>query len=182
LRISKRGEQGQGRCPDEVMASTRARGPHQFRTRNKTNGDESPTKSMKPTDIPPLITVWLQVRVLPGPPMKSDASQGFDFGFPEAPKLSPQKQFSFVLAWCVIRCQWQPRRRTVCVCDPRRISEQADVHHPPCLYHRPVADRACRTRRVLTAAPDRRRDGESASDVASQYRCRRWHSVPPTPR
>jgi len=23
---------------------------------------------------------------------------------------------------------------------------------------------------------------QSASDVASQYRCRRWHSVPPTPR
>jgi protein-disulfide isomerase len=29
----------------------------------------------------------------------------------------------------------------VCV-DQRRISEQADVQHPPRLYHRPVADRA----------------------------------------
>src|ERR1700730_13362011 len=41
----------------------------------------------------------------------------------------------------------------------RRILEWAVVHHPPRLYHRPVADRACRSRRVLTAAPDCRRDG-----------------------
>jgi hypothetical protein len=37
--------------------------------------------------------------------------------------------------------------------DQRRISEQADVHHPPRLYHRPVDDRACRISRVLTATP-----------------------------
>jgi hypothetical protein len=49
---------------------------HQFRTRNelikaqrtRSNPNETAVKSTKLIDIPPLITVWLQVRVLPGPP------------------------------------------------------------------------------------------------------------------
>jgi len=53
------------------------RGPHQFRTRNelieqqqtRSNLDESAGKSTKLIDIPSLITVWLQVRALPGPPL-----------------------------------------------------------------------------------------------------------------
>jgi hypothetical protein len=48
--------------------------PHQFRTRNaptkarrrRSNSSEKTAKSTNPIDIPPLITVWLQVRVLPG--------------------------------------------------------------------------------------------------------------------
>ena len=51
--------------------------PHQFRTRNdltktkrtRSNSRESIGKSTKLTVILPLITVWLQVRVLPGPPI-----------------------------------------------------------------------------------------------------------------
>jgi hypothetical protein len=50
--------------------------PHQFRTRNNPNkpkrtrpkSNENQVKSTKLIDILPLITVWLQVRVLPGPP------------------------------------------------------------------------------------------------------------------
>jgi hypothetical protein len=50
--------------------------PHQFRTRNdliktqrtRSNAHETAVKSTKLIDILPLITVWLQVRVLPGPP------------------------------------------------------------------------------------------------------------------
>src|SRR5215213_8320646 len=50
--------------------------PHQFRTRNapteaqrtRSNRDKNTATSTKPIVIPPLITVWLQVRVLPGPP------------------------------------------------------------------------------------------------------------------
>ena len=49
--------------------------PHQFRTRNdlveaqriRTAGIEKEGKSTKSAIILPLITVWLQVRVLPGP-------------------------------------------------------------------------------------------------------------------
>ncbi|QQO35869.1 hypothetical protein JJC00_09990 [Bradyrhizobium diazoefficiens] len=49
---------------------------HQFRTRNdfiksqrtRSISDEKAAKSTIATDIPSLITVWLQVRVLPGPP------------------------------------------------------------------------------------------------------------------
>src|SRR5947208_13916025 len=45
----------------------------QFRTRNdlietqrtRSNADRNAAKSTKPTDIPPLITAWLQARVLP---------------------------------------------------------------------------------------------------------------------
>ena len=56
------------------------REPHQFRTRNvldkatrtQSISNENSTKSIKPTLILPLITVWLQVRVLPGPPMRSN--------------------------------------------------------------------------------------------------------------
>jgi len=52
------------------------RGPLQFRTRNdlteaqrtRSNRGENALKSTKLIDILPLITVWLQVRVLPGPP------------------------------------------------------------------------------------------------------------------
>jgi hypothetical protein len=36
------------------------------RTLSKSN--KTAAKSTNPTIIPPLITVWLQVRVLPGPP------------------------------------------------------------------------------------------------------------------
>jgi hypothetical protein len=51
-------------------------GPHQFRTRNdlnkpqrtQPNSNENVEESTKPTIVLPLITVWLQVRVLPGPP------------------------------------------------------------------------------------------------------------------
>jgi hypothetical protein len=54
-----------------MRASTPA---HQFRTRNgliesqqtRSIRNENAAKSTKPTIIPPLITVWLQVRVLPG--------------------------------------------------------------------------------------------------------------------
>jgi hypothetical protein len=49
---------------------------------------------------------------LPGPPVKSIAClvRVTASAFSEAPQLSPQKRLSFVLAWCVIRCQWQPRQ------------------------------------------------------------------------
>jgi hypothetical protein len=63
--------------------STDGHGTHQFRARNgliktqrtRSNSNENVAKSTKLTDILPLITVWLQVRVLPGPPKKSDAYQ-----------------------------------------------------------------------------------------------------------
>jgi hypothetical protein len=50
--------------------------PHQFRTRNnlirtqrtRSKSNKTAAKSTKLIDILPLITVWLQVRVLPGPP------------------------------------------------------------------------------------------------------------------
>ncbi len=50
--------------------------PHQIRTRNdaieahrtRSKSNRSTAKSTKATNILPLITVWLQVRVLPGPP------------------------------------------------------------------------------------------------------------------
>ena len=53
-----------------------SRHPHQFRTRNnlietqrtRSRSNKSTVKSTKLIDILPLITVWLQVRVLPGPP------------------------------------------------------------------------------------------------------------------
>ena len=53
--------------------------PHQFRTRNdvaetrqtRSNSNEVAAKSANPTIILALITVWLQVRVLPSPPNKS---------------------------------------------------------------------------------------------------------------
>jgi len=54
-------------------------GLHQFRTRNgltetqqtRSNSSKTAGRSTKPIFILPLITVWLQVRVLPGPPMKT---------------------------------------------------------------------------------------------------------------
>ena len=61
-----------------VRQAPRAIGPlHRFRTRNDlakmqrtpSNANENAAKSTKPIDIPLLITVWLQVRILPGPPM-----------------------------------------------------------------------------------------------------------------
>jgi hypothetical protein len=50
--------------------------PHQFRTRNyliktqrtRSKANKAAANSTKLIDFPPLITVWLQVRVLPGPP------------------------------------------------------------------------------------------------------------------
>jgi hypothetical protein len=67
-------------CRQTVFARSalpcdRARRPNQFRTRNgvaearqrRPSKDEKAGKSADPTDILPLITVWLQVRVLPGP-------------------------------------------------------------------------------------------------------------------
>jgi hypothetical protein len=58
---------------------------HQFRTRNdliktqrtRSNSNENAAKSTKLIHILPLITVWLQVRVLPGPPaFAREASEG----------------------------------------------------------------------------------------------------------
>jgi hypothetical protein len=59
-----------------LVSATAAQAPHQFRTRNdvtktqqmRSNRNENAVKSTKSIDILPLITVWLQVRVLPGPP------------------------------------------------------------------------------------------------------------------
>jgi hypothetical protein len=56
-----------------------AGGPHQFRTRNNLNEpqqtrskrNKNAAKSTNLIDILSLITVWLQVRVLPGPPVIS---------------------------------------------------------------------------------------------------------------
>jgi hypothetical protein len=61
--------------------------PHQFRTRNNPNkpkrtrskSNENQVKSTKLIDILPLITVWLQVRVLPGPPANQWLSCFFHF-------------------------------------------------------------------------------------------------------
>jgi hypothetical protein len=57
-------------------------GAHQFRTRNDlirtqqthSNLNENAAKSAKLIDFRSLITVWLQVRALPGPPAKSMAN------------------------------------------------------------------------------------------------------------
>src|SRR5215831_4989753 len=57
--------------------------PHQFRTRNdltkpqrtRSNRNENPAKSMIVFVVLPLITVWLQVRVLPGPPANQSLSR-----------------------------------------------------------------------------------------------------------
>jgi hypothetical protein len=67
--------------PRTTTALPEVRKPHQFRTRNdldkaqqtRSKSNEKLSNSTKLTDIPPLITVWLQVRVLPGPPRISDA-------------------------------------------------------------------------------------------------------------
>jgi hypothetical protein len=67
------------------LSPTARRAPHQFRARNhlaktqraRSTSDENAGKSLKLTFTLPLITVWLQVRVLPGPPMKSIAYQVF---------------------------------------------------------------------------------------------------------
>ena len=58
--------------------STDGQRPHQFRTKNdlikpqqtRSKSNENPAKSTNLIDIRPLITVWLHVRVLPGPPRK----------------------------------------------------------------------------------------------------------------
>jgi len=72
---------GRSRNNDAALSSVRASGsvtmPQQFRTRNErakmqrtpTNSSDNEVKSTKLIDILPLITVWLQVRVLPGPPV-----------------------------------------------------------------------------------------------------------------
>jgi hypothetical protein len=65
---------------DDLETTTVQSVPHQFRTRNgfakprqtRSGADENAAKSTKLIDILPLITVWLQVRVLPGPPSKSN--------------------------------------------------------------------------------------------------------------
>jgi hypothetical protein len=65
---------GTARVVDNPLTSKAGMGgPHQFHTRNDISGtqrtrsisDENTTKSTKPAFILPLITVWLQVRVLP---------------------------------------------------------------------------------------------------------------------
>jgi hypothetical protein len=61
--------------------------PHQFRTRNdliepqqtRTKSNKDAAKSMKLIDSLPLITVWLQVRVLPGPPQRRAGIDILDF-------------------------------------------------------------------------------------------------------
>jgi hypothetical protein len=61
--------------------------PHQFRTRNnlirtqrtRSKSNKNAAKSTKLIDILPLITVWLQVRVLPGPPVISSSWRNFQF-------------------------------------------------------------------------------------------------------
>jgi hypothetical protein len=73
--------------------------PHQFRTRNglietqqaRLESNKTKGKSIRPIVILPLITVWLQVRVLPGPPVSDN------------PKL-----FGFSSA-CSMACSTKPR-------------------------------------------------------------------------
>jgi hypothetical protein len=77
--------------------------PHQFRTRNGPNKpqqtrsktNESTAKSTNPIDILPLITVWLQVRVLPGPPLDQWIScllfHNPSFTAPEMPRFVAAK-------------------------------------------------------------------------------------------
>src|SRR6266702_1316589 len=63
-------------CEHKAWTFGLSKAPHQFRTRNdlikkqrmRSNADETAVKSTKLIDILPLITVWLQVRVTPGPP------------------------------------------------------------------------------------------------------------------
>src|SRR5262249_41625543 len=58
------------------ISATVAQAPHQFRSRmdliemqrTRSRSNKNAEKSTKLIDSPPLITVWLQVRVLPGPP------------------------------------------------------------------------------------------------------------------
>ena len=75
-----------------------ARTPHQFRTGNdsterrqtRSNSNENAAKSTKLIDLPPLITVWLQVRVLPGPSRISVSCFVFvAVGAPTAPETAP---------------------------------------------------------------------------------------------
>src|ERR1700730_1259884 len=55
--------------------SAAGHGPHRFRTRNdrstaqrtRSKSNENTEKTTELIDFPPLITLWLQVRVLPGP-------------------------------------------------------------------------------------------------------------------
>src|SRR5438445_8066028 len=81
------------------------RGPHQFRTRNdlskmqrtRSKSNETAAKSTKLSFIPSLITVWLQVRVLPGPPADQSANpethdfcgSRFDFGSADTSTEAP---------------------------------------------------------------------------------------------
>jgi hypothetical protein len=78
------------------------REPRQFRTRNNPNEPQqtrskpnlNAAKSTILIDIPPLITVWLQVRVLPGPPTDQWLSR-FSFHSlvattPEIPRFAAQ--------------------------------------------------------------------------------------------
>jgi hypothetical protein len=62
---------------DGASRQSRTGQPYQFRTRNdiintqrtRSNAHETAVKSTKLIDILPLITVWLEVRVLPDPPV-----------------------------------------------------------------------------------------------------------------
>ncbi len=75
MRVSRR----RGPCAHRqygLVLTDLSQGAHQFRTRNSPTGTQqtrseaikNEARSTKLIDIPPLITVWLQVRVLPGPP------------------------------------------------------------------------------------------------------------------
>ncbi len=65
-----------GSRANAICGETRPYEPHPFRTRNdliksqrtRSYPNENAARSTKPISMLPLITVWLQVRVLPGPP------------------------------------------------------------------------------------------------------------------
>ena len=65
-----------------------------------------------------------------------------------------------------------------------RANPGADLdHHAPRLHRRPVADRACRSGRLVAAAPDHATRWRRAPPTSpSRSRCRTWRSAPPTPR
>jgi hypothetical protein len=72
--------------------------------RTRSNSTESPAKSTNLIDIPSLITVWLQVRVLPGPPMKSAGYISYCFGAsgtaPEMPNFDARFQIQRRANYC----------------------------------------------------------------------------------
>jgi hypothetical protein len=82
------------------VSATAAQVPHQFRTRNALDGtqrtrsqsNKTAGKSTNPIDIPPLITVWLQVQVLPGPPAFA-RSASYGSAIPFIAKAATPKPF-----------------------------------------------------------------------------------------